>query len=57
DLHIWVRKVIRQAAMGDSSFLTFDPKKERPHLVRYDIQAVAFIIVTLKLLFKLDDHV
>lgn len=43
--------------MGDSSFLTFDPSKEKPRLVRYDIQAVAVIIVALKLLFKLDDHV
>ncbi|XP_026146764.1 TATA box-binding protein-associated factor RNA polymerase I subunit B [Carassius auratus] len=57
ELHVWVHKVIRQAAMGDSSFLTFDPSKEKPHLLRYDIQAVAVIIVTLKLLFKLDDHV
>ncbi|XP_016348796.1 TATA box-binding protein-associated factor RNA polymerase I subunit B [Sinocyclocheilus anshuiensis] len=57
DLHVWVHKVIRQAAMGDSSFLTFEPSKEKPHLLRYDIQAVAVIIVTLKLLFKLDDHV
>ncbi|RXN16745.1 TATA box-binding -associated factor RNA polymerase I subunit B [Labeo rohita] len=56
DLHIWVHKVIRQASMGDSSFLTFDPSKEKPHLVCYDIQAVAVIIVALKLLFKLDDH-
>ncbi len=43
--------------MGDSSFLTFDPSKEKPCLLRYDIQAVAAIIVTLKLIFKLDDHV
>uniref|UniRef100_A0A672KZS5 TATA box-binding protein-associated factor RNA polymerase I subunit B-like n=1 Tax=Sinocyclocheilus grahami TaxID=75366 RepID=A0A672KZS5_SINGR len=57
DLHVWVHKVIRQAAMGDSSFLTFEPSKEKPHLLRYDIQAVAVIIVTLKLLFKLNDHV
>ncbi|KAK2884166.1 hypothetical protein QQF64_015981 [Cirrhinus molitorella] len=57
DLHIWVCKVIRWAAMEDSSFLTFNPRKRWPRLLCYDIQAVAVIIVTLKLLFKLDDHV
>lgn len=43
--------------MGDESFLTFDPDRKKPVLLRYDIQAVAIIIVTLKLLFKLDDRV
>ncbi|XP_043076450.1 TATA box-binding protein-associated factor RNA polymerase I subunit B [Puntigrus tetrazona] len=57
DLHDWVHEVIRQASIGDINFLTFDPSKKNSHLLRYDIQAVAVIIVTLKLLFKLDDHV
>ncbi|XP_073672500.1 TATA box-binding protein-associated factor RNA polymerase I subunit B [Garra rufa] len=57
ELHIWVCKVIRQADMENSSFLTFNPSKVGPCFLRYDIQAVAVIIVTLKLLFKLDDHV
>ncbi|XP_065111948.2 TATA box-binding protein-associated factor RNA polymerase I subunit B isoform X3 [Paramisgurnus dabryanus] len=55
-LFVWVHKVIKQAAMGDESFLTFDPDSKRPVLICYDIQAVAIIIVTLKLLFKLDDR-
>ncbi|KAK7132987.1 hypothetical protein R3I94_015019 [Phoxinus phoxinus] len=56
-LHIWVHKVIRGAAMDDESYLTFDPKREKPGLLRYEIQAAAVIIVAMKLLFKLDDHV
>ncbi|XP_056096082.1 TATA box-binding protein-associated factor RNA polymerase I subunit B [Rhinichthys klamathensis goyatoka] len=56
-LHIWVHKVIRGAAMDDESYLTFDPKRENPGLLRYEIQAAAVIIVAMKLLFKLDDHV
>lgn len=43
--------------MDDDSYLTFDPNRESPHLVCYEIEAVAVIIVTMKLLFKLDDHV
>ncbi|KAK9956551.1 hypothetical protein ABG768_014277 [Culter alburnus] len=56
-LHVWVHKVIKGAGMDDDSYLTFDPNRESPHLVCYEIEAVAVIIVTMKLLFKLDDHV
>ncbi|XP_057208832.1 TATA box-binding protein-associated factor RNA polymerase I subunit B-like isoform X1 [Triplophysa rosa] len=56
-LLVWVHKVIDEASMGDDSFLTFDPVKQKPALVCYDIQAAAVIIVTMKLLFKLDDRV
>ncbi|XP_051501217.1 TATA box-binding protein-associated factor RNA polymerase I subunit B isoform X2 [Myxocyprinus asiaticus] len=55
-LHVWVCKVIDQAAMGIDSFLTFDPLRRKPRLICYDILAVAVIIVTMKLLFKLDDQ-
>lgn len=43
--------------MDDDSYLTFNPNRESPYLLRYEIQAVAVIIVTMKLLFKLDDRV
>ncbi|KAA0708562.1 RNA polymerase I subunit B [Triplophysa tibetana] len=56
-LLVWVHKVIDEASMGADSFLTFDPVKKKPALVCYDIQAAAVIIVTMKLLFKLDDRV
>ncbi|XP_056620620.1 TATA box-binding protein-associated factor RNA polymerase I subunit B-like [Triplophysa dalaica] len=56
-LLVWVHKVIDVASIGDDSFLTFDPVKQKPALVCYDIQAAAVIIVTMKLLFKLDDRV
>lgn len=56
-LHVWVQKVITGAGMDSESFLTFDPTGMKPHLLSYDIQAVAVIIVAMKLLFKLDDHV
>lgn len=56
-LLVWVHKVIDVTSIGDDSFLTFDPVKQKPALVCYDIQAAAVIIVTMKLLFKLDDRV
>ncbi|XP_051731282.1 TATA box-binding protein-associated factor RNA polymerase I subunit B isoform X2 [Ctenopharyngodon idella] len=56
-LHVWVHKVIKGAGMDDDSYLTFNPNRESPYLLRYEIQAVAVIIVTMKLLFKLDDRV
>nr|F1R3W0.1 RecName: Full=TATA box-binding protein-associated factor RNA polymerase I subunit B; AltName: Full=RNA polymerase I-specific TBP-associated factor 63 kDa; Short=TAFI63; AltName: Full=TATA box-binding protein-associated factor 1B; Short=TBP-associated factor 1B [Danio rerio] len=56
-LHVWVQKVITGAGMDSDSFLTFDPTDKKPHLLSYDVQAVAVIIVAMKLLFKLDDHV
>ncbi|XP_056620480.1 TATA box-binding protein-associated factor RNA polymerase I subunit B-like [Triplophysa dalaica] len=56
-LLIWVHKVIDVASIGDDSFLTFDPVRQKPALICYDIQAAGVIIVTMKLLFKLDDRV
>ncbi|TRY55951.1 hypothetical protein DNTS_011338 [Danionella cerebrum] len=56
-LHDWVLKVINGADVQGEDFLTFDPSREKPCLVRYDIQAVALIIVALKILFRLDDRV
>ncbi|GAA6092797.1 TATA box-binding protein-associated factor RNA polymerase I subunit B [Tachysurus ichikawai] len=57
ELHTLVCKVIQKAAMGKDSFLTFDPTRRKPQLVCYDLQAAALIIVTMKLLYRLDDKV
>ncbi|XP_076849261.1 TATA box-binding protein-associated factor RNA polymerase I subunit B [Brachyhypopomus gauderio] len=56
DLHMLVREVIKRTAMGKDLFLTFNPTGSNPKLPYYDIQAAAILIVTLKLLFKLDDQ-
>lgn len=56
-LHALVCEVIQRTAMEKESFLTFDPTARKPTLLCYDLQAVALIIVTMKLLFRLDDKV
>ncbi|MBN3319380.1 TAF1B polymerase, partial [Atractosteus spatula] len=55
ELHSWVRRVISHTGMGKEAFLTYDPLRKKTQPLNYDIQAAALIIVTLKLLFKLDD--
>ncbi|XP_058234880.1 TATA box-binding protein-associated factor RNA polymerase I subunit B isoform X2 [Hemibagrus wyckioides] len=57
ELHTLVCKVIQKTAMGKDSFLTFDPTGRKPTLLCYDLQAAALIVVTMKLLFRLDDKV
>lgn len=54
-LHELVCKVIQATSMGNESFLTFDPTGRKPKLLCYDLQAAALIVVTMKLLFRLDD--
>ncbi|XP_017537718.1 TATA box-binding protein-associated factor RNA polymerase I subunit B [Pygocentrus nattereri] len=56
-LHSLVCQVIEKTAMDKDCFLTFDPSASKSILQCYDLQAAAVIIVTLKLLFKLDDQV
>ncbi|XP_060773828.1 TATA box-binding protein-associated factor RNA polymerase I subunit B [Neoarius graeffei] len=56
-LHALVCEVIQKTSMGDESFLTFDPTERKPRLLCYDLQAAALIVVTMKLLFRLDDKV
>ncbi|CAL8316464.1 unnamed protein product [Merluccius merluccius] len=51
-LHPWVCQVIHLVGLDKISTLTFDP---RAHLPFYDVQAAALIVVTLKLLFGMDD--
>ncbi|KAL7888327.1 hypothetical protein AOLI_G00033010 [Acnodon oligacanthus] len=56
-LHSLVCQVIEKTAMEKDCFLTFDPSASNSILPYYDLQAAALIIVTMKLLFKLDDQV
>lgn len=56
-LHALVCEVIRKTAIGTESFLTFDPTRRKPTLLCYDLQAAALIVITMKLLFRLDDKV
>ncbi|XP_062266965.1 TATA box-binding protein-associated factor RNA polymerase I subunit B [Platichthys flesus] len=52
DLHPWVCRLMDDAGLVD---FTFDPLS-CPVLPRYDVQTAAVIIVTMKLIFGLDDH-
>ncbi|XP_019966163.1 TATA box-binding protein-associated factor RNA polymerase I subunit B isoform X2 [Paralichthys olivaceus] len=52
DLHPWVCRLMDDAGLVD---FTFDPTS-CPVLPHYDIQTAALIIVTMKLIFGLDDH-
>lgn len=54
-LHTLVCEVIQKTSMGKESFLTFDPTRRHLTLLCYDLQAAALIIVTMKLLFGLND--
>uniref|UniRef100_A0A8C9ZKS9 TATA box-binding protein-associated factor RNA polymerase I subunit B n=1 Tax=Sander lucioperca TaxID=283035 RepID=A0A8C9ZKS9_SANLU len=55
DLHPWVCRVMECAGMADQALHTFN-RLLRPVLPRYDLQTAALIIVTMKLVFGLDDH-
>ncbi|XP_023808948.1 TATA box-binding protein-associated factor RNA polymerase I subunit B [Oryzias latipes] len=55
ELHRWVCRVAELAGLFHESRQTFHPESQ-PTLPRYDLQAAALIIVTMKLLFGLDDH-
>lgn len=55
ELHSWVCRLMEDAGMGDQTFLTIDASAP-PILPRYDVQTAALIIVTMKLVFGLDDH-
>ncbi|XP_032722718.1 TATA box-binding protein-associated factor RNA polymerase I subunit B isoform X2 [Lontra canadensis] len=49
-------QVVKMTGIGEVDFLTFDPIAKMAKTVKYDIQAVAVIVVVLKLLFLLDDN-
>ncbi|XP_051265533.1 TATA box-binding protein-associated factor RNA polymerase I subunit B [Dicentrarchus labrax] len=55
ELHPWVCRVMERAGMADQTLHTFD-RLSHPVLPLYDVQAAALIIVTMKLIFGLDDH-
>lgn len=49
-------QVVKMAGIGEVDFLTFDPIAKKEKTVKYDVQAVAVIVIVLKLLFLLDDN-
>ncbi|KAF3826340.1 hypothetical protein GH733_008865 [Mirounga leonina] len=49
-------QVVKMTGIGEVDFLTFDPIAKMAKTVKYDVQAVAVIVVVLKLLFLLDDN-
>ncbi|XP_056261118.1 TATA box-binding protein-associated factor RNA polymerase I subunit B isoform X1 [Seriola aureovittata] len=55
ELHPWVCSLMEHAGMADQTRHTFDPAS-CPALPRYDVQTAALIIVTMKLIFGMDDH-
>ncbi|XP_076613267.1 TATA box-binding protein-associated factor RNA polymerase I subunit B isoform X2 [Chaetodon auriga] len=55
ELHLWVCRLMERAGMADQTFNTVD-RSSRPVLPCHDVQAAALIIVTMKLMFGLDDH-
>ncbi|XP_044516879.1 TATA box-binding protein-associated factor RNA polymerase I subunit B [Gracilinanus agilis] len=57
EMHNLTCQVIKMTGIGEVDFLTFDPITEKTRTVKYDVQAVAVIVVVLKLLFLLNDNV
>ncbi|XP_059104211.1 TATA box-binding protein-associated factor RNA polymerase I subunit B isoform X1 [Peromyscus eremicus] len=55
EMHSLTCQVVKMTGIGEVDFLTFDPIAKKKRTVRYDVQAVAVIVVALKLLFLLDD--
>nr|XP_040026168.1 TATA box-binding protein-associated factor RNA polymerase I subunit B [Gasterosteus aculeatus aculeatus] len=55
ELHPWVCRLMERAGMADQTLYTFH-LEGCPSLPRYDVQTAALIIVTMKLLFGLDDR-
>ncbi|XP_028907641.1 TATA box-binding protein-associated factor RNA polymerase I subunit B isoform X1 [Ornithorhynchus anatinus] len=55
ELHDWTCQIVKITNIGDVNFLTFDPIAKIAKTVKYDVQAVAIIVIVLKILFLLDD--
>ncbi|XP_074471961.1 TATA box-binding protein-associated factor RNA polymerase I subunit B [Sebastes fasciatus] len=55
ELHPLVCRLMERAGMADQSLHTFD-LLAHPVLPRYDVQTAALVVVTMKLVFGLDDH-
>ncbi|KAM5249826.1 TATA box-binding protein-associated factor RNA polymerase I subunit B isoform 2-T2 [Hipposideros larvatus] len=56
EMHSFACQVVKMAGIGEVDFLTFDPIAKMAKTVKYDIQAIAVIVIVLKLLFLLDDN-
>ncbi|KAK2093326.1 TATA box-binding protein-associated factor RNA polymerase I subunit B [Saguinus oedipus] len=56
EMHSLTCHVVKMTGMGEVDFLTFDPIAKVAKTVKYDVKAVAIIVVVLKLLFLLDDN-
>nr|XP_020034310.1 TATA box-binding protein-associated factor RNA polymerase I subunit B isoform X2 [Castor canadensis] len=56
EMHGLTCQVVKMTGIGEVDFLTFDPIAKMKRTVKYDVQAVAVIVVVLKLLFLLDDN-
>ncbi|KAG8124256.1 hypothetical protein E2320_019557 [Naja naja] len=56
DMNKWTCRVIKKIGVGETDFLTLHPGNKSAWKVKYDILAVAIIIVVLKILFLLDDE-
>nr|XP_046229256.1 TATA box-binding protein-associated factor RNA polymerase I subunit B isoform X2 [Scatophagus argus] len=56
DLHLWVCRLMEHAGMEDQTLHTAN-SLSRPGLPLYDVQTAALIVVTMKLLFGLEDHI
>lgn len=55
ELHNWTYRVAKKTGLDDVTTLTYDPVRKRARCIPYDIQAVAIIIVVLKIVFVLND--
>lgn len=55
-MHDFTCQVVKMTGIGEVDFLTFDPVAKMPKTVKYDVQAVAIIVIVLKLLFLLNDN-
>ncbi|XP_054618487.1 TATA box-binding protein-associated factor RNA polymerase I subunit B isoform X2 [Dunckerocampus dactyliophorus] len=55
ELHPWVCVLMERVGMAEAALHTVDPSR-RYTLPQYDVQAAALIIVTMKLVFGLDDR-
>lgn len=55
-MHKWTCRVVKKTGVGEVDFLTLCPENKSAQNVKYDILAVAVVVVVLKMLFLLDDH-
>ncbi|XP_051880972.1 TATA box-binding protein-associated factor RNA polymerase I subunit B [Pristis pectinata] len=54
-MHIWTQRLVKKMGIGNVDYLTFHPLSRGAKTINYEVQAVAVIVITLKLLFMLDD--